>query len=161
MPALSGMGPLAKPEAYPYCQRLPLRGSWRTKCGGRSFLLFKNQNRTAAFWAEEHTFCAPHPPAERRQRRSRPWRQGRTASAKPSLSSTSSAMQCTDGIIVLRLQQAGQHPVGVGCQKCPVMPGGGFGQLPRIPQPVKAEHCHHIGIVGIVALRENRVVFCG
>ena len=40
------------------------------------------------------------------------------------------------------------------------MPGGGFGQLPRIPQTVKAEHCHHIGIVGIVALRENAVIFC-
>ncbi len=38
--------------------------------------------------------------------------------------------------------------------------GGGFGQLPRIPQPVKAEHCHHIGIVGIVTLRENAVIFC-
>ena len=132
MPAPSGMGSLAKTEAYPYCQRLPLRGSWRTKCDGRSFLLFKNQNRTAAFWAEEHTFCAPHPPAERRQRRSRPWRQGLKL-RQSRLCQHIQRNECTPGIIVLRLQQAGQHPIGVGCQKCPVVPGSGFGQLPRIP----------------------------
>ena len=41
------------------------------------------------------------------------------------------------------------------------MPGGSFGQLPRIPQAAKAEHGHNGGVIGIVPLREDGVIFCG
>ena len=40
------------------------------------------------------------------------------------------------------------------------MPGRRFTQLPWAAQTVEAEHGHDVGIVGVVPLRENGVVFC-
>ncbi len=77
-----------------------------------------------------------------------PWRQGRrrTQNRLCPASSASRGGCCRLSCAFLK---AGEHPVGVGCQKRPVVPGGSFRSLPRIPQAVKAEHCHHIGIIGI------------
>ena len=63
-----------------------------------------------------------------------------------------------DALGVLRLEQTGQHPPGVGLEEVPVCIPGGIAQLPRPAQAVEAEHRHHGSVVGVVALRENGVV---
>ena len=48
----------------------------------------------------------------------------------------------------------------MGGGKFPVGGFGGLAQLPRPAQTVEAEHGHDVDVVGIMALREDRVVFC-
>ena len=67
--------------------------------------------------------------------------------------------QGPQAVHVLRFQQPGKHPARVGRQKRPVMLGSGTAQAPGPAQTVKAKHGHNVGVIRVVSLREDGVVF--